>query len=424
MNTNYAPPADLKRFQAIAIGVGVIGIVAWVIGAVVSGDAKTAFFQSYLVAYIFWVGIALGCLGLLMIQYLGGASWGLLIRRQLEAATHTLWLMFALFLPIATIGLHSLYEWSHKDSITDPKLKALLEHKSAYLNQNFFTLRGVIYFAIWIGLATLLRKWSKRQDEAGDPNVAQGWVQKAQNLSAPGFLLYGIVVTFAGIDWVMSLDAEWFSTIFGLLTIIGQGVSALAFLISIGVLLSGSEPMASVYQPKHFHDLGKLLLAAVMVWAYFSFSQLLIVWSGNLPEEIPWYLERFSGQWRWIGVGLILLHFVLPFLLLLSRNLKHQARRLMAVAWLLILMRFVDLLWLIVPEFQGSHAGQSASQAVSHGLHLSDYVIYVAAMIGVGGLWLGWFFWQLRQRALLPHNDPQLREVLARGEHLLSFEGY
>ncbi|MGH9833219.1 MAG: hypothetical protein ACREBD_32460 [Blastocatellia bacterium] len=420
MNTNYAPPADLKRFQAIALGVGLIGIVAWVISIVVSGHAKTVFFQSYLVAYIFWVGVPLGCLGWLMIQYLGGAGWGLLIRRQLEAASHSLWLMFVLFLPIALFGLHSLYEWSHKDSITDPKLKALLEHKSAYLNPAFFTIRGIIYFAIWLGLLTLLRKWSKREDETDDPNVAQGWVQKAQNLSGPGFLIYGLVVTFAGIDWVMSLDSEWFSTIFGLLTIIGQGVLAIAFLIWVGVLLSSREPMSNVYQPRHFHDLGKLLLAAVMVWAYFSFSQLLIVWSGNLPEEIPWYLERFSGQWGWIGVALILLHFLLPFLLLLSRDLKHQARRLMMVAALLILMRFVDLLWLIVPEFQGGHGAAGAV----HGLRLLDYVVHVAAMIGMGGVWLGWFFWQLRQRALLPASDPQLPEVLARGEHLLSFEGY
>jgi hypothetical protein len=233
-------------------------------------------------------------------------------------------------------------------------------------------------------------------------------------------VLYGIAVTFAGVDWVMSLDPEWFSTIFGLLMLIGQGVLALAFLITVGVYLSGREPMDRVYQPKYFHDLGKLLLAAVMVWAYFSFSQLLIIWSGNLPEEIPWYLERFRGQWRWLGVALILLNFALPFLLLLSRDLKHNRRRLMAVAWLLIAMRFVDLLWLIAPEFEGGHSGE----ARHYGLSVASYINYAAAVIGVGGFWLGWFFYQLRQRALVPHNDPQLREVLARGEHLLSFEGY
>jgi hypothetical protein len=327
--------------------------------------------------------------------------------------------MFILFLPIAIVGLGSLYGWMNPDpnKFSAEHLR-LIEHKEPWLNKNAFIIRGVIYFAIWIGLATYLRKWSKQQDENRD----MGAVQKAQNLSGPGFVLYGLAITFAGVDWVMSLDPEWYSTIFGLLMLIGQGVAALAFLITIGVYLSAREPMSGVYQPKHFHDLGKLLLAAVMVWAYFSFSQLLIIWSGNLPEEIPWYLERFEKgtQWRWLGVALILLHFVLPFLLLLSRDLKHNRRRLMAVAWLLIAMRFVDLLWLITPEFLGGHGAQAAS----HGLSIASYINYAAAVIGVGGLWLGWFFYQLRQRALVPYNDPQLREVLVRGEHLLSFEGY
>jgi len=398
------------------VGVGLVGVIIWIIGAVVSSNRINTFFHSYLVAFIFWTGVALGCLGLLMVQYLGGASWGLLIRRQLEAGAHTLWLMLILFLPIATVGLHSIYAWSHPlDTFTEAERK-LIEHKSPFLNQKGFLIRGVIYFIVWIGLASYLRKWSKQQDENRDMSA----VQRAQNLSGPGFVLYALAVTFAGVDWVMSLDVEWFSTIFGLLTLIGQGVLALAFLITIGVYLSGREPMDRVYQAKHFHDLGKLLLAAVMVWAYFSFSQLLIIWSGNLPEEIPWYLERFRGQWRWLGVALILLNFALPFLLLLSRDLKHNRRRLMAVAWLLIAMRFVDLLWLIAPEFEGGHSGE----ARHYGLSIASYINYAAAVIGVGGFWLGWFFYQLRQRALVPHNDPQLREVLARGEHLLSFEGY
>jgi hypothetical protein len=415
-NNNFTPPADLGRLQNLSVGVGLVGIIIWIIGAVVSGNSKDTFFHSYLVAFIFWTGVALGCLGLLMVQYLGGASWGLLIRRQMEAGAHTLWLMLILFLPIAILGLHSLYVWSDPSRITNEAELRLLDHKSPWLNQRGFLIRGVIYFVVWIGLAAYLRKWSKQQDENRDMSA----VQRAQNLSGPGFVLYGIAVTFAGIDWVMSLDVEWFSTIFGLLMLIGQGVLALAFLITIGVYLSGREPMDRVYQPKHFHDLGKLLLAAVMVWAYFSFSQLLIIWSGNLPEEIPWYLERFRGQWRWLGVALILLNFALPFLLLLSRDLKHNRRRLMAVAWLLIAMRFVDLLWLIAPEFEGGHSGE----ARHYGLSVASYINYAAAVIGVGGLWLGWFFYQLRQRALVPYNDPQLREVLARGEHLLSFEGY
>jgi len=416
-NNNFTPPADLGRVQNISVGVGLVGILGWIIGAVLSSNRIDTFFHSYLVAFIFWTSVALGCLGLLMVQYLGGASWGLLIRRQMEAGAHTLWLMLLLFLPIAILGLHSLYEWSHDpDTIQNAATRALIDHKRPWLNERGFLIRGVIYFIVWIGLATYLRKWSKQQDENRD----MSGVQRAQNLSGPGFVLYGIAVTFAGVDWVMSLDPEWFSTIFGLLMLIGQGVLALAFLITVGVYLSGREPMDRIYQAKHFHDLGKLLLAAVMVWAYFSFSQLLIIWSGNLPEEIPWYLERFRGQWRWLGVALILLNFALPFLMLLSRDLKHNRRRLMGVAWLLIAMRFVDLLWLIAPEFEGGHSGE----ARHYGLSVASYINYAAAVIGVGGFWLGWFFYQLRQRALVPHNDPQLREVLARGEHLLSFEGY
>jgi hypothetical protein len=416
-NNDYTPPADLGRVQNISVGVGLVGIIVWIIGAVVSGNRIDTFFHSYLVAFVFWTGVALGCLGFLMIQYLGGASWGLLIRRQLEAGSHTIWLMLILFLPMAIFGLHSIYDWMRPEIFSGEE-RRLIDHKSPWLNQTGFIIRGVMYFIVWLGLAAYLRKWSKQQDENRD----MGAVQKAQNLSGPGFVLYALAITFAGVDWVMSLDVEWYSTIFGLLMLIGQGVVALAFLITIGVYLSGREPMSSVYQPKHFHDLGKLLLAAVMVWAYFSFSQLLIIWSGNLPDEIPWYLERFTRgtQWRLIGVALILLNFALPFMLLLSRDLKHNRRRLMAVAWLLIAMRFVDLLWLIAPEFEGAHAGE----ARRFGLSVASYINYAAAVIGVGGLWLGWFFHQLRQRALVPYNDPQLREVLARGEHLLSFEGY
>jgi len=248
----------------------------------------------------------------------------------------------------------------------------------------------------------VLRKRSHKQDETGDPSL----VQSAQNWSGPGFLIYGLACTFAAVDWVMSLDAEWFSTIFGLIMIAGQGVLSMAFIISVAVILAGREPMSAVYRPKHFHDLGKLLLALIMLWAYFSFSQLLIIWAGNLPEEIPWYLERFTGIWRYVGIGIIILHFALPFLLLLSVDLKRNARRLVAVAGLVILMRFFDLVWIIVPEFE--HGNQH---------NISSYLIYVAATIGMGGIWLGWFFWQLRQRALLPINDPQLSEALAAGGH-------
>src|SRR5262245_61837401 len=228
--------------------------MVWIIGAVISGHAKDTFFHSYLVAFVFWTSVALGCLGFLMIQYLGGASWGLLIRRQLEAGAHALWLMFILFLPIAIVGLQSLYVWMDPSAITDEAKLELIKHKSLWLNQNGFLIRGVIYFAVWIGLATYLRRWSKRQDENRD----MGALQRAQNLSGPGFVLYALAVTFAAVDWVMSLDVEWYSTIFGLVMLIGQGISALALLITMGVDLAGRDAVSRIYQPKHFDHLGKL----------------------------------------------------------------------------------------------------------------------------------------------------------------------
>jgi hypothetical protein len=414
MTTNYAAPADLGKIGGVAIGIGLLGIIGWVIGAVVSANAKQTFFHTYLVAYVFWIGISLGCLGFLMIQYLTGARWGLIIRRPLESASHTLWLMGVLFLPIS-FGLHSIYEWSHGTAnLEEGTLKKLIEHKSIWLNTRSFNMRTVVYFAIWISLMFFLRRWSLRQDNTPNSNEALTWVQKAQNLSGPGFLIYGMAVSFAGIDWIMSLDAEWFSTIFGLLTIAGQGVLSIAFLVAICIILSKREPMSHILQSKHFHDLGKLQLATVMVWAYFSFSQLLIVWSGNLPEEIPWYLRRFEGHWRYIGIGLILLHFAMPFLLLLQRNVTKHARRLIWVAGLLIVMRLVDLIWTIVPELERSAAGHGA---VAPHVNPATYAVYVAAAIGLGGIWLGWFFWQLRQRPLLPPNDPHLADALAVGGH-------
>ena len=407
MNTNYAPPAELKKYEGVAFGIGLFGLIAWAVSLSVSGHLSDNLFRSYLVAYVFWVGISLGSLGLLMVQYLGGGGWGLVIRRLLEAGSHTLTLMAVLFIPILG-GLGKLYEWVHPEHVTHETAKKLIAHKAPYLNVPFFTGRVVLYFLIWIGLATLLRRFSKQQDD----NADMGAVQRAQNWSGPGFIVYAMAVSFAAFDWIMSLDVEWFSTIFGMLTLAGQGVLTIAFLIIVCTMLQKHEPMSHVLQPKHFHDLGKLQLTLVMVWAYFSFSQLLIIWSGNLPEEIPWYLERFQGIWRYIGIALIILHFALPFVLLLSRDLKRDARRLKYVALLLILMRFVDLVWVMVPEFVNRHVEGAA--------HASPTMLYVAcalATIGLGGIWTGWFFMQMRRRAMVPYNDPQLSEALAAGGH-------
>ena len=400
MNANYAPPADLGGTQMKALIVGILGLAIG-IGAPLATAGTQLALQSYLVAYVFWTGISLGCLGLLMVQYLGGAGWGLLIRRILESGAHVLLLMFVGFFVIVFGMLKGgLYEWVHPPA----ELAGLMAKKKWWLNSTGFIVRGVIYFAIWLVLLFKLLGNSHKQDATGDPAT----LQSSQNWSGPGFLIYGMALTFASIDWIMSLDAEWFSAIFGLLMLVGWGVSTFAIVIWICVSLAKRAEFSQVYKTKLFHDLGKLQFAATMLWAYFSFSQLVIIWSGNLPEEIPWYMERFNGVWRYMGIAIIVLHFFMPFLLLLSRDVKRHANRLKWVALLLLVMRFVDLLWYIVPEFQHRH-GHVDNHAIN------GLVYYIAALFGMGGIWLWWFLGQLRRRPLLPVNDPQLEEALAGG---------
>ncbi|MEO7653203.1 MAG: hypothetical protein ABIZ80_22320, partial [Bryobacteraceae bacterium] len=318
------------------------------------------------------------------------------IRRMLEAASRTFPVTFVLFIPIA-LGMQHLYSWSRPAVIAKDHL---LQHKTAYLNVPFFLGRAAFYFAIWIALAHVLSKWSLDQDRNG----AEPAHTRMQLLSGPGLLLYGFTVTFSSIDWIMSLDPHWFSTIFGILFMGGQGVSALAFVILVIVLLIDFHPVSEAIFPRHLHDYGKLLFAFVMLWAYFSFSQFLIVWSANLPEEIPFYLKRMTGGWKWIGLALILLHFVLPFLLLLSQNTKKNYRTLWRIAALVFFMRFVDLFWIAAPNFQ---------PAATMSIHWLD----IAVPVGVGGIWLAAFFRQLRQRPLLPAYEPQLEEALEHEHH-------
>lgn len=381
---------DLRRIQQRALIVGVVGLAFCLVGAVFN---PAQFFRSYLLSYMLWTGVALGCLAILMLQYLSGGMWGLVIRRLLESATRTLPLMALLFVLVA-LGLRTLYVWARPEAVAASEA---LRHKQSYLNVWFFLIRAVAYFAVWIGVSHLLNKWSRQQDETDDVK----WRRRLQLLSGPGLVLYGLTVTFASIDWIMSLEPEWFSTIFGVLIMGGQGVSAIAFIIVVSFWLVQREPKSGVFAPARFHDLGNILLTFVMLWAYFAFSQLLIIWSGNLPEEIPWYLYRLQSGWRGVGILLVVFHFALPFLLLLSRDFKHSARRLALLAAGILLMRVVDLLWLIAPRFH------------QKGLyvHWMDFV----APIGLGGLWLAFFLHQLKQRPLLPLQDPYLKEVLDHG---------
>jgi hypothetical protein len=384
----YVAPAAAGRVQQRALIVGVVGLILCAVGAVFR---PALFLQSYLFAYMFTLGLALGSMAILMLQYLTGGDWGVVVRRTLEAAMRTLpWLVIG-FLPVA-LGVRELYVWAR------PAQAQTLDFRTGYLNVPFFIARAVVYFAVWLAMAHRLDRWSFEEDRG----PALGWLKRLRRLSGPGLVIYGVTITFAAFDWLMSLNPEWFSTIFGLLIIAGQALSATAFVILVAALLSTREPMARVFQPRHFHDLGKLLLAFVMVWAYMSFSQLLIIWAGNLPREIPFYLPRMQSSWRWIGVLLIVLHFALPFALLLSRDLKRRAGRLAALAALVIVMRVIDLFWLVAPEFR------------RQGLRI-DWFDPVT-VIGVCGVWLALFIRELKTRPMLPLRDPHLIDALSEGD--------
>jgi hypothetical protein len=350
------------------------------------------FFQSYLMAYMFVLGITLGCLALGMIHQLSGGAWGVLIRRPIGAAVRVLPVLSVLFLPIA-FGMHSLYEWTHPDIVAGSEV---LRHKQVYLNTPFFLARAAGYFLVWNALSYFLNAWGLEQDRTGDPRIAR----RMQTLSGGGLVAYGLTITFASFDWLMSLEPHWFSTIYGVLVIGGQGVSAMAFLIMAIVWLSRRAPLHGVVVPAYLHDLGNLLLAFVMLWAYFSFSQYLIIWSGNLPEEIAWYLHRLQTGWRAIGLALVAFHFVIPFCLLLSRTVKREAQLVVQVAALILMARLVDLFWLIAPEFHRDGISVSWLDAV--------------LPLTLGSIWLGCFVWQLRGRAILPVHDPQFDETVGR----------
>jgi len=385
-----APPPDLTSWRQRSLATGGIASAALLVGRFLD---PPQFYRSYLLGFSLWMGIALGCLGILMLQHLTGGAWGIVIRRILEAGAGTLPFLFLLFLPLAT-GLRKLYPWA------DPNLLAhdeLLRHKSAYLNAAGFLLRAVIYFALWSATAMLLRRWSERQDHAGDP----GLPDKMAKLSGAGIALYVVAMTFASVDWLMSLEPHWFSTIYGVFIVVGQILSAMSFAILVLAFLAGRAPLAGAVGVRHFHDLGKLLFAFVMIWSYFAFSQFLIIWAGNLPEEIPWYLKRLTGGWQWFALALVLFQFAIPFALLLSVRLKRDPGKLARIAAILLGMRLLDMAWMIGPAF--------------HPDGLSLHWMDVAAPVAVGGIWLAVFLGYLTSRPLLPLGDPFLEESIDHG---------
>jgi len=384
-----APPVA-RIIQRYSLVVGLIFAVIALGGAFLRPDE---FFRGYLLAYMDWLGVTLGSMVILMIRHLTGGGWGTVIRRILGAAMRCVPLMTILFVPIL-FGLPRLYIWARPlDSIADKHLREhLQEITKSYLSVNGFIVRAAIYFAIWNLLSFFLTKWSREQDQ---PPVRDN--KRFKVLSGPGIILYAFTVSFAAIDWVMSLDPSWISTIYGLVILIGQLLSAMCFAIVVERILVKYKPMSDWLKPEFVHDHGKWMLTFTMVWAYFSFSQWLIIWAGNLPDEITWYMRRLNGGWGFVGLWLVVFHFAVPFVILLSRSFKRDINRMVWLAVWMLFMRYLDLFWNIEPNF---------SQRLN--VTWADIVLSVA----MGGIWLWFFFRNLNSMPLLPVNDVDAREVL------------
>jgi hypothetical protein len=398
---DLTPPPVIKT---IAQRLLIVGIVFALISAWLAISNPDQFYPAYLLGFMDWLGVALGSMAIIMIRHLTGGGWGVVIRRLQGAAMRTLPVLTVLFIPLLIpVFQGRMYPWVMPlESISDAHIREhLAKHefiKGAYLNPHGFLIRAIIYFAIWNVISFLLSKWSHE----GDSPTSRDNTQRFKAVSGPGLILYAFTITFAIIDWVMSLDPSWISTIFGLIILIGELLSAMCFAVIVERILYDYKPMSDMLKPDFVHDHGKWMLVFIMVWAYFSFSQWLIIWAGNLPEEITFYMRRLNGGWGWIGLFLVLFHFVIPFAILLSRPFKRNIRKLVWLAVWLMFMRWVDLLWIIEPNF-----------STTLRITVADIVVSVA----IGCLWMTFFFRNLGSLPLLPIYDPTAEEVLQPAHH-------
>lgn len=386
--TSSGTALAMPRTRAAALAVGIAGVAACVVGLAITSQE---FFLAYLFAYLVWIGVALGSSGWLMIHHLTGGRWGYPVRRMFESAMGTLPLLAVLFLPIL-FGLRHLYPWADPAKVA---ANPILQHKHGYMNVPAFIVRAVIVFAIWIFLTRRLINLSSAQDSTSSVEPTK----KLRKLSGPGLVIYPLTLTFAYVDWVMSMEADWYSTVFPLLVCVGQMLTALALMI---ILVGGNAHglLAEIISKENFHQLGNLLLAFTMMWAYLAYSQLIVVWSGDLPHEIGWYLHRIAGGWRWIAITLLFLHFFGPFCLLLFRATKRNVGSLIVVAAVIFATHIVDVWWLVAPSLYPS------------GFHLTW--VEPAALVGLGGIWFGVFLTNLGSKPVIPLNDPRFALALAK----------
>lgn len=381
----FWPTNRSKRVAMAGFGLGILGIAATLAG--IAGQPVQAY-ASYLFAYVLFLSLGLGGLFFVLIHHITGARWGVAVRRLAEGVMGTLPIFTLLFVPIV-FGMSHLFEWSRPEVLAEDALTA---SKVAYLNVPFFMIRAVVYFAVWTGLSIYMAKASLKQDQ-GD---GVGILARMRGATAPALILYGLTVTFAAFDWLMSLSPHWFSTIFGVYYFAGAFQGFLALLIVVGFLLQRAGLLRGVVTVEHYHDLGKFLFGFTVFFAYIAFCQYFLIWYANIPEETFWYTDRW-GAWSGVSVALIFFTFVLPFIVLLGRQAKRNAAPLLIASTLVLIGRAIDMYWLVMPSLK-----------VGPAIHWTS----IAALVGMGGLFVGTLAWRLGKGALVPVGDPYLRSSL------------
>lgn len=375
------------KFGTVAIAMAALGLILSVVGYLV--DAPR-FFHAYLTAFVFWTSLGLGALFFTMLHHLVGAKWSVVIRRISESVMITLPFMSLLFIP-ALLGIHTLYHWSHEDALAHDHL---LQMKEPYLNTTFFIIRSIIFLGIWSFLSLRLYRYSLAQDGGHTQELGD----KMRRTSAWGMLLFAVTITYAAYDWLMSIDPHWYSTIFGVYFFAGSLLSLVALLTLLSLALQRKNILRNTITVEHYHDLGKLLFAFTIFWTYIGFSQYFLIWYGNIPEETIWYLKRWEGSWKAVSLLILFGHFVLPFVALLFRLTKRTPAALMLLTIWILVMHWVDMYWLVYPEFLPNGASFSWLEP--------------ATMLLVGGAFL-WAFWtRLTSNPLVPVADPKLADSI------------
>jgi hypothetical protein len=379
--------ADINGVRMAFLGVGVVAVLLSLISLLI---APQLFYRAYLVAYTFTFAFAAGGLASMLLRHLAGGAWSVAMQRVSEAAAKTLWVFLPIMGLLFLLGKGHLYPWTNPEYVA---AHSIVQAKEIYLNEPFFLIRMLAYFAIWLLFGWSFCRWSNKMDETGDPKYAV-WMQK---LSAVGIILYFATMTLASTDWGMSTEPAWYSTIYGPQWIVNQGLSIIALSIIVLSYLHHESPVREAMTTKTWVDLGNMMLGFVVLWTYITFSQFLIIWSGNLPELIPWYLNRSAGPWIPVAFILTLFHFVLPLIVLLFRRTKSNIVPLRRIAFFVLAMRFVDLYWVLVPSFSGNENTFSEW----------TLVFSLLAVAGLFSIWMWYFLGQLVKRPLIPEQDPR-----------------